>query len=92
MPLPGAGGGNLPTGPRAGPRAGLARHRRLVLGRVHAAEELIGRRRRVKDDGDDPDDGTLSATVAWGWVAEGHAVILSGRLVVGTGARAKPCG
>jgi hypothetical protein len=75
-----------------GPSAGFTRRRRLIVGRVHAAEELIGRRRRVEDDGDDPDDGALSTSVAWGWIAEGHAVLLSGRLLVGTGAGAEPCG
>jgi hypothetical protein len=88
MPLPGAWDGTAHTGPGAG----LVSHRRLIVGRVHATEELIGRRRRVEDDGDDPDDGALSAMVAWGWVAEGHLVLLSGRLLVGTGAWAKPCG
>jgi hypothetical protein len=88
MQFPGTWGGTAHTGPRAGP----TRLRRLVLGRVRATEELIRRRRRVEDDGDDPDDGALSAVVAWGWVAEGHEVILSRRLLMGTGACAKPCG
>lgn len=73
MRLPGAWAGTV----HPDPRAGFTCHRVLVLGRVHATEELIRRRRRVKDDGDDPDDGALSALVAWGWVAESHAVLLS---------------
>jgi hypothetical protein len=76
----------------AGPGAGFTRRRRPNVGRVHAAEELIRRRRCVEDDGDDPDDGALSASVAWGWITEGHAVLLTSRLLVGTGAGAEPCG